>query len=86
MTSDVTARQREAVTHHASPLLVLGGAGTGKTRVLVDRFAWLVEQGTSPEDILALTFSAAFLGESLHPRELLGAALIVAGTIVIAWR
>jgi DNA helicase-2/ATP-dependent DNA helicase PcrA len=40
-------------------LLVLGGPGTGKTRALVARFAWLVEQGAAPESILAITFSAA---------------------------
>ena len=38
--------QRAAVTHPGGPLLVVGGAGTGKTRVLARRFAWLVEQGT----------------------------------------
>ena len=55
-----TPRQLEAVTHPGGPLLVLGGAGTGKTTVLCERFAWLVrEQGAAPESILALTVSAA---------------------------
>ncbi|HYP48867.1 MAG TPA: ATP-dependent helicase, partial [Thermoleophilaceae bacterium] len=53
------AAQRVAVTHAAGPLLVIGGPGSGKTRVLTCRFAWLVEQGLAPEEILALSFSAA---------------------------
>src|SRR3954449_10171509 len=50
--------QREAVTHASGPLVVVAGAGTGKTRTLTRRFAWLVEQGCAPDEILALTFSA----------------------------
>jgi DNA helicase II / ATP-dependent DNA helicase PcrA len=42
---------------------VVGGAGTGKTRVLVERFAWLVREGTPAEAILALTFSPAAAAE-----------------------
>jgi DNA helicase-2/ATP-dependent DNA helicase PcrA len=55
----LNAAQLEAVTHPGGPLLVLGAAGTGKTAALVERFAWLVEQGTAPESILALTYSPA---------------------------
>ena len=51
--------QPEAVTHPGGPLLVLGGAGTGKTQVLADRFAWLAEHGTPPEEILVLGVTAA---------------------------
>ena len=51
--------QREAVTHRGGPLLVCGPAGSGKTRVLEARFAWLVEQGVAPERILMLTASSA---------------------------
>ena len=46
MTEEKTPAQLEAVTHPGGPLLILGGAGTGKTHALVERFAWLVEQGT----------------------------------------
>ena len=53
----LTAAQREAVTHPGGPLAIVAGAGTGKTRTLVARFAWLVGQGVSPEAILVLTFS-----------------------------
>ncbi len=50
--------QRAAVTHPGGPLLVVAGAGAGKTRVLTHRLAWLVDQGVDPGEIVALTFSA----------------------------
>ncbi|MBB4661171.1 UvrD-helicase domain-containing protein [Conexibacter arvalis] len=46
--------QRAAVTHRGGPLLIVGGAGSGKTRTLVARLAWLVEQGEAPESLLTL--------------------------------
>jgi DNA helicase-2/ATP-dependent DNA helicase PcrA len=49
--------QRTAATHTGGPLLIVGGAGSGKTRTLAARFAWLVEQGETPEAILALALS-----------------------------
>jgi DNA helicase-2/ATP-dependent DNA helicase PcrA len=59
----LAAAQREAVTHPSGPLLVLGGAGTGKTRVLTRRFAWLVEEGTPADGVLSLVFSPAAAAE-----------------------
>jgi DNA helicase-2/ATP-dependent DNA helicase PcrA len=49
--------QRAAATHAGGPLLIVGGAGSGKTRTLLARFAWLVEQGEAPEAILLLARS-----------------------------
>jgi DNA helicase II / ATP-dependent DNA helicase PcrA len=49
--------QRAAATHRGGPLLIVGGAGSGKTRTLLARFAWLVEQGEAPEAILVLARS-----------------------------
>src|SRR5437773_2281819 len=50
--------QREAVTHDAGPLLIIAGAGTGKTPVVTGRIAWLIAQKKArPEEILALTFT-----------------------------
>jgi DNA helicase-2/ATP-dependent DNA helicase PcrA len=50
--------QRQAVTAPAVPMLVIAGAGSGKTRVLVHRAAWLIEvEGASPESLLAVTFT-----------------------------
>ena len=51
-------QQQRAVTHEGGPLLVLAGAGTGKTRTLVARAAWLRDgQGLPPSRILLLTFT-----------------------------
>ena len=49
--------QRAAVTYDDGPMLVLAGAGSGKTRVLTYKIAWLMAQGISPWSIMALTFT-----------------------------
>jgi DNA helicase-2/ATP-dependent DNA helicase PcrA len=49
--------QLEAVAHPGGPLLILGGAGTGKTRALCERFARLVATGTAPASVLALALT-----------------------------
>ncbi|HZG90925.1 MAG TPA: DNA helicase PcrA [Pseudonocardia sp.] len=51
-------RQREAVVHAGSPLLIVAGAGSGKTRVLTHRIAWLLaERGVHPGEIMSITFT-----------------------------
>jgi DNA helicase II / ATP-dependent DNA helicase PcrA len=57
MLNGLTDAQREAVTHFEGPLLILAGPGSGKTRVVTHRVAWLLEQGVPGHQVLALTFT-----------------------------
>ena len=56
-TQSLSEIQREAVTYIDGPLLVVAGAGAGKTRVLTSKIAYLLERGVLPWRILALTFT-----------------------------
>src|SRR5258708_29941882 len=63
---ELNEEQRVAATHGAGPLLVLAGAGTGKTMTLCARVAWLVAEGMAPERIMLLTFTRRAAREMLQ--------------------
>lgn len=68
---DLNAAQLEAVTFGEGPLLVIAGAGSGKTRTIVYRVAWLVEQGIDPSSVLLLTFTRKAAEEMLTRASML---------------
>jgi len=76
--------QRKAATHGEGPLLVVAGAGTGKTKTLASRVAWLIEQGVEPGRILLLTFtrraSAEMIRRAAHFTGADNVALVWGGT------
>jgi len=78
--SELNPRQIEAVTHGDGPLLVVAGAGSGKTRTLAYRVAFLVGNGIDPERILLLSFTRRAAQEMLQR----AASAIFSGTAVIA--
>jgi len=69
LTAALNPDQARAATFGDAPLLVIAGAGTGKTRTLVHRVAYLIERGVAPERILLLTFTRRAAGEMLSRAE-----------------
>src|SRR5437660_8539643 len=77
--------QLAAATHPGGPLLILAGAGTGKTTTLCARVAWLIMQGVAPERIMLLTFTRRAAREMLQRTRALvslpaGSAGVLGGT------
>ncbi|MDZ4692192.1 ATP-dependent helicase [Terricaulis sp.] len=77
---DLNAEQRAAVEHGLEPLLVIAGAGSGKTKTLSCRVAHLVAQGTDPSRILLLTFSRRAASEMIAR-----VGKVMAGDVRIPW-
>jgi DNA helicase-2/ATP-dependent DNA helicase PcrA len=69
LAAELNPEQAAAATHGDGPLLIIAGAGTGKTRTLVYRVAHLIERGVRPERILLLTFTRRAAAEMLGRAE-----------------
>jgi DNA helicase-2/ATP-dependent DNA helicase PcrA len=74
MFDNLNAAQRSAATHGTGPLLIVAGAGTGKTMTLASRVAFLIDEGVRPERILLLTFSRRAAREMVSRAERLSGA------------
>ena len=77
--TELNAAQRAAACHGAGPLLILAGAGTGKTNTLAHRVAHLLLEGASPQRILLLTFSRR------AALEMIRRAQRIAGAVRLPW-
>ena len=53
----LTINKKKAVLENSSPLIIIAGAGSGKTRIIASKIAYVIEKGAKPENILAITFT-----------------------------
>src|SRR5436190_7974052 len=79
-------QQRAAATHGDSPLLIIAGAGTGKTATLAHRVAHLIKRGTKPDRILLLTFTRRASAEMLKRVETILSSAMPGGAQTLAGR
>ncbi|MEY9161658.1 ATP-dependent helicase [Bradyrhizobium japonicum] len=80
----LNTQQRAAVQHGSRPLLIIAGAGTGKTETLSNRVAHLIENGASPDEILLLTFTRK-AAQQMATRATRIAGLALARPVEITW-
>ena len=63
--NELNKQQREAATYIEGPLRIIAGAGSGKTKTLITRVAYMVDKGINPEHILLITFTNNAANEML---------------------
>jgi DNA helicase-2/ATP-dependent DNA helicase PcrA len=80
--AELNPEQSVAATHPSGPLLILAGAGTGKTTTLCARVAWLVSEGVAPERIMLLTFTRRAAREMLQRTRALAPVPAGSGSVL----
>ena len=86
MTFALNPQQLQAAHHIDGPMLVLAGAGSGKTRIVIARIAHLLENGIFPSQILGLTFTNKAAGEMKERLENASGAHVLVTTFQQPWR